>query len=62
MMQLDWYPADIIAALKSGERRWRRFPVTPDWPTHLTAAGQGERLIAEALGVAREKIWASHYR
>lgn len=31
MMQQDWHPADIIAALKSGERRWRRFPVTPGW-------------------------------
>lgn len=27
MTQQDWHPADIIAALKNGERRWRRFPV-----------------------------------
>lgn len=31
MMRQDWHSANIIAALKSGECRWRRFPVMPGW-------------------------------
>ncbi len=68
MMQQDWHPADIIAALKkqgtslsavsrqSGlasstleNALYRRWP-------------KGERLIADALGVAPEQIWPSRYR
>lgn len=31
MTQQDWHPADIIAALKSGELPWRRFPARQGW-------------------------------
>ncbi|SUG18502.1 Uncharacterised protein [Salmonella enterica subsp. arizonae] len=44
MMQQDWHPADIIAALKSRERRYLPFPATqgwrpPRWQAPLIAAG-----------------------
>lgn len=31
MMQLDWHPADIIAALKNAERRYPPFPANLGW-------------------------------
>ncbi|EIW9289670.1 helix-turn-helix domain-containing protein [Klebsiella pneumoniae] len=68
MMQQDWHPADIIAALKkrgtslaevSRNSRLASSTLTNAlnrrWP-------KGERLIAEALGVAPETIWPSRYR
>ncbi|HCM1983244.1 TPA: helix-turn-helix domain-containing protein [Salmonella enterica subsp. houtenae serovar 41:z36:-] len=67
MMQSDWHPADIIAGLKkrgtslSALSRQARLAsstlanaLTRHWP-------KGERLIAEALDVAPEKIWPSRY-
>ncbi|EQA8866266.1 helix-turn-helix domain-containing protein [Citrobacter braakii] len=67
MMQPDWHPADIIAALKkrgmslSATSRQAGLAsstlanaLTRHWP-------KGERLIAEALGVAPEQIWPSRY-
>lgn len=68
MMQQDWHSADIIAALKkqgtslSAVSRQAGLAsstlanaLTRRWP-------KGERLIAEALGVAPEQIWPSRYR
>ncbi|HEY3590682.1 MAG TPA: helix-turn-helix transcriptional regulator [Buttiauxella sp.] len=68
MMQSDWHPVDIIAGLKkrgtslSALSRQARLAsstlanaLTCRWP-------KGERLIAEALDVAPEKIWPSRYR
>ncbi|HCA7079573.1 TPA: helix-turn-helix domain-containing protein [Citrobacter sedlakii] len=67
MMQPDWHSADIIVALKkrgtslSAVSRSSGLAsstlantLTRRWP-------KGERLIAEALGVAPEKIWPSRY-
>lgn len=68
MMQPDWHPADIIAALKKRGTSLAALSrqaglasstlanaLTRHWP-------KGERLIAEALGVAPEQIWPSRYR
>ncbi|MEX0549327.1 helix-turn-helix domain-containing protein [Raoultella terrigena] len=67
MRRLDWHSADIIAALKkrgtslsavsrsSGLASSTRANVLiRHWP-------KGERLIAEALGIAPEQIWPSRY-
>ena len=68
MMQQDWQPADIIAALKKrgtsltavSRNAGLASSTLPNalnrrWP-------KGERLIAEALGIAPEQIWPSRYR
>ena len=68
MMQQDWQPADIIAALKKRGMSLAAVSrnaglasstlanaLTRHWP-------KGERLIAEALGIAPEQIWPSRYR
>ncbi|EAO2685997.1 transcriptional regulator [Salmonella enterica] len=68
MMKSDWHPADIIAGLKKRGTSLSALSrqtglasstlanaLTRRWP-------KGERLIAEALGVAPEKIWPSRYR
>lgn len=68
MTQPDWHPADIIAGLKKKGTSLaavsRRAGLASStlanalirhWP-------KGERLIAEALGVAPEQIWPSRYR
>lgn len=68
MMQQDWHPADIIAALRKRGTSLAAVSrnsglasstlanaLTRRWP-------KGERLIAEALGVAPEQIWPSRYR
>lgn len=68
MRQPDWHSADIIAALKkrgtslSAVSRKAGLAsstlanaLTRRWP-------KGERLIADALDVAPEKIWPSRYR
>ena len=68
MMQQDWHPADIIAALKKRGTSLAAVSrnaglasstltnaLTRRWP-------KGERLIAEALDVAPESIWPSRYR
>ncbi|EDQ6090025.1 helix-turn-helix domain-containing protein [Salmonella enterica] len=67
MMQSDWHPADIIAGLKKRGTSLSALSrqaglasstlpnaLTRHWP-------KGERLIAEALDVAPEKIWPSRY-
>ncbi|MBO1503296.1 helix-turn-helix domain-containing protein [Serratia proteamaculans] len=68
MMQPDWHSADIIVALKKRGTSMAALSrkaglasstlasaLTHHWP-------KGQRLIAEALGVASEKIWPSRYR
>lgn len=67
MMQPDWHSADIIAALK--KRGTSLSAVSrKSGPASSTLANalirhwpKGERLIAEALGVAPEHIWPSRY-
>ncbi len=67
MNQQNWHPADIIAALKKRGTSLAAVSrnaglasstlanaLTKHWP-------KGERLIAEALGVAPEQIWPSRY-
>ncbi|AXW86859.1 DNA-binding protein [Lonsdalea britannica] len=68
MNQQDWHSADIIAALKKRGTSMAAVSrnaglasstlanaLTKHWP-------KGERLIAEALGVAPAEIWPSRYR
>ncbi|MFP1749634.1 helix-turn-helix domain-containing protein [Lonsdalea quercina] len=68
MNQQDWYPADIIAALKKRGTSLAAVSrsaglasstlanaLTKHWP-------KGEKLIAEELGVSPEEIWPSRYR
>jgi Ner family transcriptional regulator len=68
MTQQDCHPADIIAALKKRGTSLAALShlaglafstlanaLTRHWP-------KGERLIAEALGIAPEQIWPSRYR
>lgn len=68
MRQPDWHPADIIAALKKQGTSLAAVSrnaglasstltnaLNRHWP-------KGERLIADALGVAPEQIWPSRYR
>lgn len=63
MRRLGWHSADIIAALKkrgtslsavSRSSGLAANALIRHWP-------KGERLIAEALGIAREQIWPSRY-
>lgn len=68
MMQQDWHPADIIAGLrKRGTSLAALSRQAGLASSTLTNAlnrrwPKGERLIAEALGVAPEQIWPSRYR
>ncbi|EBB6671678.1 helix-turn-helix domain-containing protein [Salmonella enterica] len=68
MMQSDWHPADIIAGLKKRGTSLSALSrqagvasstlanaLTRRWPKE-------EKLIAEALDIAPEKIWTSRYR
>lgn len=68
MMPSDWRSADIIAGLKKRGTSLSALSrqaglasstlanaLTRRWP-------KGERLIAEALGIAPEQIWPSRYR
>lgn len=68
MMQQDWHPADIIAALKKQGTSLAAVSrkaglasgtlanaLRSHWP-------KGERLIAEALNISLAQIWPSHYR
>ncbi|ECO4189954.1 transcriptional regulator [Salmonella enterica] len=68
MMQQDWHPADIIAALKKRGTSLAAVSRNAGLASStLTNAlnrrwPKGERLIAEALGVAPEKVGPSRYR
>ena len=66
--QQDWHPADIIAALKKRGTSLAAVSRNAGLASStLTNAlnrrwPKGERLIAEALGIAPEQIWPSRYR
>ncbi|HCM1914398.1 TPA: helix-turn-helix domain-containing protein [Salmonella enterica subsp. salamae serovar 28:r:e,n,z15] len=68
MMQPDWHPADIIAALKkqgtslSAVSRQAGLASSTLANTLIRHWPKGEKLIAEKLGVAPEQIWPSRYR
>ncbi|CND06196.1 helix-turn-helix domain-containing protein [Yersinia pseudotuberculosis] len=67
MMQPDWHSADIIAALKkrgttlSAVSRKSVLASSTLMNALVRRWPKGERLIAEALDVAPEKIWPSRY-
>ncbi|CAH5977639.1 Ner-like regulatory protein [Citrobacter pasteurii] len=67
MMQLDWHPADIIAALKKRGTSLSAVSRKSGLASSTLANAlikhwpKGERLIAEELDVAPEKIWPSRY-
>lgn len=67
MMQPDWHSADIIAALKkqgtslSATSRQAGLASSTLANALIRHWLKGERLIAEALGVAPEQIWPSRY-
>lgn len=68
MMQQNWHPADIIAALKkrgtSLSALSRQAGLASSTLTNALTrrCPNGERLIAEALGIAPEQIWPARYR
>lgn len=68
MEHVDWHPADIIAGLKkkgtslAGVSRKAGLASSTLANTIIRRWPKGERLIAEALGVAPEHIWPSRYR
>ncbi len=68
MMQLDWHPADIIAALKKRGTSLSALSRQAGLASSTLANAlirhwpKGERLIAEALSVTPEQIWPSRYR
>lgn len=68
MMQPDWHSADIIAALKkrgtslSAVSRKSGLASSTLANALIRQWPKGERLIAEALGIAPEQIWPSRYR
>ncbi|APY61636.1 helix-turn-helix domain-containing protein [Salmonella enterica subsp. enterica serovar Essen] len=67
MMQPDWHSADIMAALKKRGTSLSAVSRKPGLASSMLANAlnrhwpKGEKLIAEALGVAPEKIWPSRY-
>ncbi|ECF3577741.1 helix-turn-helix domain-containing protein [Salmonella enterica] len=68
MMQLDWHSADIIATLKKRGTSLSAVSRKAGLASSTLANAlvrhwpKGERLIADALGVAPEQIWPSRYR
>ncbi|EIY7073428.1 helix-turn-helix domain-containing protein [Salmonella enterica] len=67
-MQSDWHPADIIAGLRKRGTSLAALSRQAGLASSTLANAlnrrwpKGERLIAEALGVAPEQIWPSRYR
>ncbi|EDN4181009.1 helix-turn-helix domain-containing protein [Enterobacter hormaechei] len=68
MMQQDWHSADIIAGLRKRGTSLAAVSRQAGLASSTLANAlirhwpKGERLIAEALGVAPEQIWPSRYR
>lgn len=68
MTQPDWHPADIIAGLRKRGTSLAAVSRNAGLASSTLANAlnrrwpKGERLIADALGVAPEKIWPSRYR
>lgn len=66
-MELDWHPADVLAALKKRGKTLSGLSVEHGY--HPTAAGKAlkrswpamEALIAREIGVAPQTIWPSRY-
>lgn len=67
MTQPDWHPADIIAGLKKRGTSLAAVSRQAGLASSTLANAlirhwpKGERLIAEALGIAPEQIWPSRY-
>ncbi|EAA7108092.1 transcriptional regulator [Salmonella enterica subsp. enterica serovar Ouagadougou] len=67
MMQPDWHSADLIATLKKRGTSLSAVSRKSGLASSTLANAlnrrwpKGERLIAEALGVAPEQIWPSRY-
>jgi Ner family transcriptional regulator len=67
MMQPDWHPADIIAAQKKRGTSLSAVSRKSGLASSTLANAlnrhwpKGERLSAEALDIAPEKIWPSRY-
>ena len=66
MMQQDWHPADIIAALKKRGTSLAAVSCNAGLASStltnaLSRWPKGERLIAEALGIAPEQSWPSRF-
>ncbi|ENQ4964686.1 helix-turn-helix domain-containing protein [Salmonella enterica subsp. enterica serovar Butantan] len=68
MIQQDWHPADIIAGLRKRGTSLAALSRQAGLASSTLANAlirhwpKGERLIAEALGIAPEQIWPSRYR
>ncbi|EAM3780753.1 transcriptional regulator [Salmonella enterica] len=68
MTQQDWHPADIIAGLRKRGTSLAALSRQAGLASSTLANAlnrrwpKGERLIAEALGIAPEQIWPSRYR
>ncbi|EMN5323360.1 helix-turn-helix domain-containing protein [Enterobacter hormaechei] len=68
MMQQDWHSADILAGLRKRGTSLAAVSRQAGLASSTLANAlirhwpKGERLIAEALGVAPEQIWPSRYR
>lgn len=66
-MQPDWHSADIIATLKKRGTSLSAVSRNSGLASSTLANAlnrhwpKGERLIAEALGIAPEQIWPSRY-
>lgn len=66
-MELDWHPADVLAALKKRGKTLSGLSVAHGY--HPTAAGKAlkrrwpamEALIAREIGVEPRTIWPSRY-
>ncbi|EAM4774980.1 transcriptional regulator [Salmonella enterica] len=67
MMQQDWHSADIIAGLRKRGTSLAALSRKSGLASSTLANAlirhwpKGERLIAEALGIAPEQIWPSRY-
>ncbi|GKX57483.1 transcriptional regulator [Leminorella grimontii] len=68
MTDKDWHPADIVAGLKKKGTTLAAVSRQAGLASSTLANAlnrhwpKGERLIAEALGIAPEQIWPSRYR
>lgn len=64
----DWHPADIVAAVRKAGWSLRKLSTHHKYhcPTTLGTAlkrpwPKGQKIIADAIGIAPEKIWPSRY-
>jgi len=66
--QGDWHPADVVAALRKAGWSFRQLSLHHGYSKGQTLAAvqyrrwpKGQRLVADAIGVAPETIWPSRY-